>query len=74
MVTFFGTTKDDFHSFGSFPLAIDILNSLVVAGAMLCEVDLSILADVPSGPFDLETSNDPNIKNLFFCTKEVWWT
>ena len=32
-----GTTKDDFQSFGSFPLAIDMLNSLVMAGAMLCD-------------------------------------
>ena len=54
-----GTTKDDFQSLGSFPLAIDMLNSLVMAGAMLCD-DLNILADIPSGPFDLETSSEPN--------------
>ena len=41
MVTFFGTTKDDFHSFSSFPLAIDMLNTLVMVGAMLCEVNLA---------------------------------
>ena len=54
-----GTTKDDFQSFGSFPLAIDMLNSLVMAGAMLCDVDFNIL-DIPSRPFDLETSSEPS--------------
>ena len=49
-----GTTKDDFQSVGSLPLAIDMLNSLVMAGAMLYEVAFNILADIPSGPFDLE--------------------
>ena len=58
-----GTTKDDFQSVGSFPLAIDMLNSLVMAGAMLYEVDFNILADIPSGPFDLETSREPNINS-----------
>jgi len=58
-----GTTRDDFQSFGSLPLAIDMLNNLVMAGAMLWEVDFNILADMPSGPFDLETSSDPNINN-----------
>ena len=58
-----GATKDDFQSVGSFPLAIDMLNSLVMAGAMLYEVDFNILADIPSGPFDLETSREPNINS-----------
>jgi len=35
-----GTTRDDFQSFGSFPLAIDVLNNLVLVGAMLHKVDL----------------------------------
>ena len=30
---------------------------------MLCKVDFNILADMPSGLFDLETSSDPNINN-----------
>ena len=47
----------------SLPLAIDMLNNLVMAGAVLWEVDFNILADMPSGPFDLETSSDPNINN-----------
>ena len=34
-----------------------------MTGAMLWEVDFNILADMPSGPFDLETSSDPNINN-----------
>ena len=50
-----GTIRDDFHYFGSLPLAIDMLNTLVMAGAILWEVDFNILADMPSGPFDLET-------------------
>ena len=58
-----GTARDDFQSFGSLPLAIDMLNNLVMAGAVLWEVDFNILADMPSGPFDLETSSDPNINN-----------
>jgi len=56
-----GTTRDDFQSFGSLPLAID---NLATAGAMLCKVDFNILADMPSGPFDLETSSNPNINNI----------
>ena len=42
----------------SFQLAVDMLNNLVMAGAMLCEVDL---ADMPSGLLDLDISSDPNI-------------
>ena len=38
-----GTTKDDFQSFGSLPLAIDMLNNLVMTGAMLWEVDFNML-------------------------------
>ena len=60
-----GTIRDDFHYFGSLPLAIDMLNNLVMAGAVLWEVDFNILADMPSGLFDLETSSDPNINNTF---------
>ena len=41
-----------------------MLNSLVMAGAMLYEVDFNILADIPSGPFDLETSREPNINSI----------
>ena len=58
-----GTTKDDFQSVGNFPPAVDMLNSLVMAGTMLYEVDVNILADIPSGPFDLETSREPNINS-----------
>ena len=54
-------TKYDCLSVGSLPLAIDILNSLVMA--LLCDVDLSILADIPSGPFNLVTSSEPNINS-----------
>ena len=43
-----------------FHLQLDVLNSLVMAGAMLCDVDFNILADIPSGPFDLETSSEPS--------------
>jgi len=48
-----GTTRDDFQSFGSLTRVIDMLNNLVMAGAMLWEVDFNILADMPSGQFDL---------------------
>ena len=48
---------------GNFPLGIDMLNNLIMAGAMLCEVDLSILANILSRPFHLETSSDPNINS-----------
>ena len=53
-----GTTKDDFQSFGSLPLAIDMLNNLVMAGAMLCKVDFCRYAI--KGPFDLKTSSINN--------------
>ena len=56
-----GTTKD-FATFGSFPLAIDMLNSLVQwLGQCYCYGN--ILADIPSGPLDFETSSEPNINS-----------
>lgn len=46
-----GTTKDHFQSVGSFPLEIDMLNSFIMARAMLYEV---VWPEHPSGLFDLE--------------------
>ncbi len=37
---------------------MEMLNSLVRDGAMLCAVHLSILADIPSGPLALMVSKD----------------
>ena len=55
---FAGTTQDFFQQFGTRPNFSDRLKSMVTAGAMLGAVLLSILAEIPSGPFDLLTSSD----------------
>ena len=56
-----GTTKDDFQSFGS-----------SMAGTMLRDVDFNILADIPSGPFDLETSSEPS-SNSTSSSVQRWY-
>ena len=47
-----------FHSDGIFPIAMDILKSLVMAGAMLQAVSLRIKAVILSGPPALDESID----------------
>ena len=46
-----------FQSEGSSPTLIEMLNSLVTAGVILCPVSFNIFADKPSWPLALETSN-----------------
>ena len=53
-----GTTEDSFHLLGSLPDIIDLLNNLVICGAMLYTVDLSIVAEIPSDPLALVVSSD----------------
>ena len=51
-----------------------MLKSLVRDGAMLAAVSLSILVDIPSGPFaflDIERLNDA--ENLLFCAEQEVW-
>ena len=36
---------------------------VISASAMLYDVDFNNLADIRSGPFDVETSREPNINN-----------
>lgn len=45
VVTFL-RSRNNFHSFGSYPLVIDMLNSLVMAGVMLHQANFNILADM----------------------------
>ena len=54
----FGTgTITDFSKIdGTQAMIIDWLNSLVTEGVMLVAVNFSILAKIPSGPVDLDTS------------------
>ena len=49
-------TLATFHSFGNLPKMRERLKSFVMAGAILYAVDLSILADILSGPLALEGS------------------
>ena len=51
-----GTTVDSFQSLGTLPFLTDKLNSSVTEGAIPIAVCFSILAEIPSGPLDLETS------------------
>jgi hypothetical protein len=56
-----GTTQDLFQQWGTLgtlPSFKDKLKRAVTAGATLNAVNFSILADIPSGPFDLLTSSD----------------
>ena len=44
-------------------LVIDWLNSLVTEGVMLVAVNFSILAEIPSGSVDLDTSRLPRLRS-----------
>ena len=46
---------DNFQSVGKQPLFKDRLNTFVTDGAILVAVSLSILAEIPSGPFAFDT-------------------
>ena len=56
-----GTTLAIFHLDGGLPQVMEWLNRLVIKGAIALAVDFSIVADMPSGPFALDTSSDCNI-------------
>ena len=43
------------------PAVIDMLNSLVTEGVMKWAVDLSMRAEIPSGPLDFVVSRDCSI-------------
>jgi len=47
------TTRDDFQSFASLPLAIDILNNLVMTGAMLCVFVRSLVSQGRFSSYEL---------------------
>ena len=47
---------DNFQNVGKQPLFKDRLNKFVTDGAILVAVSLSILAEIPSGPFAFDTS------------------
>ena len=55
-----GTTKNCFHYIGTWPEQSDRFKSLVTEGVMLSAVDLSIQAEIPSGPVALELSREDN--------------
>jgi len=57
-----GTTEDLFHSSGTRPVRRDRFRRLVTEGVMLLAVDLSIMADIPSGPVALEVSRQDRKK------------
>ena len=50
-----------FHPSGNMPAVNDMLNSLVIEGVMEWAVDLSIRAEIPSGPLDFVVSRDCSI-------------
>ena len=50
-----GTTLEDFQYEGTFALTIDRLKILARTGAMLFATPFNIFAEMPSGPFDLDS-------------------
>ena len=50
--------RELFQALGTLPSFKDRLKSIVTAGAILYAVNLSILAEMPSGPLDLVVSSD----------------
>ena len=59
-----GTTVAIFQIDGGLPQVMEWLNRLVIKGAIALAVDFSIVADMPSGPFALDTSSDCNILQI----------
>ena len=55
-----GTTRDVFQLKGKEQLVIERLKSLTSTGVKLHATPLSILAEMPSGPFDLVVSSVDN--------------
>ena len=53
-----GVIRDSFHSSGSSPSEIDMLNILVTASVILRAVCLSIMAEISSSPLDFVVSSE----------------
>ena len=53
-----GTIDDTFQLAGGRPLVMEALNNLVSDGAIALAVDLSMRAEIPSGPLALDVSRD----------------
>ena len=51
-----GTIEDVFHSFGTSPSCMDLLNRIITPLAMVVAVALSIVAEISSGPLALVMS------------------
>ena len=58
-----GTIADVFHSVGTLPSFIDILNRIVTPLTIEGAVALSMIAEIPSGPFALVVSSESNKSN-----------
>ena len=58
-----GTIDDVFHSVGTLPSFIDILNRIVTPLTIEGAVALSMIAEIPSGPFALVVSSESNKSN-----------
>ncbi len=68
-----GTTKDNFQASGNFPILMERLNNCDTEGGILAVVCLSILAEIPSGPFDLEISKLQSISHMIFIMVKFYW-
>ena len=55
-----GTTLEDFQHEGTLGFAMDMLNNWVRTGVTLVATPFSILAEMLSGPFDLDMSSSCN--------------
>ena len=53
-----GVIHDTFHSSGSLPSEIDMLNILVTASVILRDVFLTIIAEISLSPLDLVVSSE----------------
>ena len=68
-----GETRETFHSSGSSPSLMEMLNSSVTAGVILNAVSLSILAEMSpcSSAFVVSSVESRLAIYLFFCAEKV---
>ena len=67
-----GTTRDVFQLVGKDQVIINKLKSLTSTGATLHATPLSILAKIPSGPFDLIVSSESNRSKISSSEEWLW--
>ena len=59
-----GTTEDFFHSLGTSPSCIDLLNKIITPLAIAGAVFLSMIAEISSGPFAFVVSRESSSSRI----------